>query len=81
MIKFSRMFFPKSVDERTFTEASAGVADLIASCGAGRNLHCAKHAVERGVTVEEIEAKEINGQKLQANSITRSVWRFCKVNG
>jgi hypothetical protein len=55
MIKFSRMFFPKSVDERTFTEASAGVADLIATCSAGRNSLCAKHAAERGVTVEWIE--------------------------
>lgn len=76
MIQFGRTWFPQSVDERTFSEASAGVADVIASCSAGRNFRSAQHAVEKGVTVQEIEEKELNGQKLQGTSTTQAVWEF-----
>jgi hypothetical protein len=63
MIKFGGMFFAKSVNERTFTEESACVADLIASCSAGRNLHCAQQAIQRGVSVEAVGEEEMNGRK------------------
>ncbi|KAF7595046.1 glycerol-3-phosphate dehydrogenase [Aspergillus hancockii] len=72
-VKFGRTWFPQSVNERTFTEKSAGIADLVASCYAGRSFRSAKHAVEKRVTVGEIEKSELNGQKLQGTSTARSV--------
>ncbi|KAI3061420.1 hypothetical protein CBS147343_9229 [Aspergillus niger] len=76
MIKFGRTWFPKSVDERTFTEESAGLADVISSCSGGRNFRSACHAVEQGVSVNEIEQKELNGQKLQGTSTAYAVYDF-----
>ncbi|KAE8149476.1 NAD-dependent glycerol-3-phosphate dehydrogenase N-terminus-domain-containing protein [Aspergillus avenaceus] len=81
MVKFGRTWFPRSVDEKTFTEESAGIADLVASCSAGRNFRCAKHAVEKGVSVDEIEQTEMNGQKLQGTSTARSVHEFLEKHG
>lgn len=76
MVQFGQTWFPQSVNEKTFTIESAGVADLVASCTAGRNFRSACHAVEKGVSVEEIENTELNGQKLQGLSTARSVWEF-----
>lgn len=81
MAQFGQTWFPQSVDEKTFTVESAGVADLVASCTAGRNFRSACHAVEKGVQVEEIEKTELNGQKLQGISTTRSVWDFLSQHG
>ncbi|EAU37196.1 glycerol-3-phosphate dehydrogenase [Aspergillus terreus NIH2624] len=81
MIRFGRMWFPESVDERTFTEESAGIADLVASCAAGRNYRSACRAVEKGVSVEEIERNELNGQKLQGTSTAHAVWEFLSKHG
>lgn len=63
MISFAKRFFPdKGVKETTFTEESAGVADLITSCSSGRNFRCAKMATEEHKNVQEIEKRELNGQ-------------------
>ena len=81
MVKFGKEFFGQTVHTGTFTEESAGVADLITSCSGGRNFKCAKLAVERGESVEETERKELNGQKLQGTSTAGEVNAFLKSKG
>ncbi|PSR84116.1 NAD-dependent glycerol-3-phosphate dehydrogenase N-terminus-domain-containing protein [Coniella lustricola] len=81
MIKFGKAFFGQTVDTATFTVESAGMADLVTSCSSGRNFRCAKMAVERGVTVEEIERTELNGQMLQGTSTAKEVNSFLKTRG
>jgi glycerol-3-phosphate dehydrogenase (NAD+) len=81
MVQFGRKFFGKTVQPRTFTEESAGVADLITTCAGGRNHRCAKLSVERGVSIEEVEAKELNGQKLQGTLTAVEVNQFLKSQG
>ncbi|KAK6613813.1 glycerol-3-phosphate dehydrogenase [Botrytis cinerea] len=81
MVKFGKEFFGETVHGGTFTEQSAGVADLITSCSGGRNFRCAKMAIERGVTVDEVEKTELNGQKLQGTSTAKEVNEFLKSRG
>ncbi len=81
MVKFGKEFFPRTVRVATFTEESAGVADLITSCSSGRNFRCARMAVQRGVTVAEIERTELNGQMLQGTSTAKEVNSFLKTRG
>ncbi|KAF1998087.1 NAD-dependent glycerol-3-phosphate dehydrogenase [Amniculicola lignicola CBS 123094] len=78
MVKFGQTFFKDSVEARTFTEESCGVADVITSCLGGRNARCAKLAVERGESIYVIEEKELNGQKLQGTSTALEVNEFLK---
>ncbi|KAH7312456.1 glycerol-3-phosphate dehydrogenase [Stachybotrys elegans] len=81
MVKFGKEFFSKTVRTETFTESSAGVADLITSCSGGRNFKCAKKAVQKGVSVQEIEEQDLNGQKLQGTSTAFEVNSFLKARG
>jgi len=81
MVKFGKEFFGQTVHAGTFTEESCGVADLITSCSGGRNFRCAKMAVERGVSVDEVERTELNGQKLQGTSTAKEVNSFLKSKG
>lgn len=81
MVRFGRIWFPQSVEERTFTEESAGIADLVTSTSAGRNFRSACHAVEKGVSVDEIEETELGGQKLQGTSTARAVYEFLDKQG
>ena len=81
MVRFGKEFFGQTVHAGTFTEESAGVADLITSCSGGRNFRCAKMAVERGVSVDEVEKSELNGQKLQGTSTAKEVNDFLKARG
>ncbi|KAL9030241.1 MAG: hypothetical protein Q9196_001619 [Gyalolechia fulgens] len=81
MVKFGKMFFSNSVHTGTFTEESAGVADLITSCSGGRNYRCAKMSVERKVSIEEVEKEELNGQMLQGLSTAKDVYGFLKKRG
>ncbi|KAI6709123.1 hypothetical protein JHW43_008349 [Diplocarpon mali] len=81
MVKFGKEFFGQTVNAGTFTEESCGVADLITSCSGGRNFRCAKMAVEKGVSVDEVERTELNGQKLQGTSTAKEVNSFLKVKG
>lgn len=78
MVNFGNKFFGNTVQPRTFTEESAGVADLITTCAGGRNHRCAKLSVERGMSIEEVEAKELNGQKLQGTLTAVEVNHFLK---
>lgn len=80
-VKFGKMFFADSVRTETFTEESCGVADLITSCSGGRNFRCAKMSVERGMTINEVEEQELNGQKLQGTSTAADVNNFLKKQG
>lgn len=81
MVKFGKEFFGQTVRTATFTEESAGVADLITSCSGGRNFKCAKLSVERGVSVDEVEKTELNGQKLQGTSTAKEVNSFLRTRG
>jgi glycerol-3-phosphate dehydrogenase (NAD+) len=81
MIKFGNTFFKETISVETFTVESAGVADLITSCSSGRNFRCAAMAVERGVSVQEIERTELNGQLLQGTSTAKEVNTFLKSRG
>lgn len=81
MRKFGKMFFENSVRTATFTEESAGVADLITSCSGGRNYRCAKMSVERGVKIADVEKTELNGQMLQGTSTAKEVYGFLKTRG
>ncbi|KAL8941257.1 MAG: hypothetical protein Q9216_002360 [Gyalolechia sp. 2 TL-2023] len=81
MVRFGKMFFSNSVHTGTFTEESAGVADLITSCSGGRNYRCAKMSVERKVSIEEVEREELNGQMLQGLSTAKEVYGFLKKRG
>ncbi|KAI9856156.1 MAG: glycerol-3-phosphate dehydrogenase [Vezdaea acicularis] len=81
MVQFGKQFFGNTVHPQTFTEESCGVADLITSCSGGRNYRCAKLAVEKGVTVDEIEATELDGQKLQGTSTAIDVYGFLSKRG
>ncbi|KAI5866999.1 glycerol-3-phosphate dehydrogenase [NAD+] [Durotheca rogersii] len=81
MVKFGHEFFGETILTGTFTEESAGVADLITSCSGGRNFRCAKKAIEKGITVQEVERTELNGQKLQGTSTAAEVNSFLKRRG
>ncbi|GAB0138027.1 mitochondrial glycerol dehydrogenase Gld1 [Epichloe bromicola] len=81
MVKFGKEFFGETVQSQTFTETSAGVADLITSSSGGRNFRCAKKAVEQGISVDEVEQKELNGQKLQGTTTAFEVNSFLKARG
>ena len=82
MVKFGHMFFHGSgIRTETFTEESAGVADLITSCSGGRNYRCAKISIERNQTVQEIEKTELNGQVLQGIGTADDVEMFLNAKG
>lgn len=80
-VKFGRMFFENSVQASTFTEESCGIADMITSCSGGRNFRCAKMSVEKKMSIDEVEAQELNGQKLQGTSTAYDVNGFLKRQG
>nr|POE51537.1 serine/threonine-protein kinase atg1 [Quercus suber] len=78
-VKFGKTFFASAhVRTRTFTEESCGVADLITSCSGGRNFRCAKMSIQEGRPIGEIEARELNGQKLQGTSTAYEVNSFLR---
>lgn len=81
MVKFGKEFFGQTVNTGTFTEESCGVADLITSCSGGRNFRCARMAVEKNISVEEVEKTELNGQMLQGTSTAKEVNAFLKKRG
>ncbi|KAI0175730.1 glycerol-3-phosphate dehydrogenase [NAD+] [Hypoxylon sp. FL1284] len=81
MVKFGHEFFGETISTGTFTEESAGVADLITSCSGGRNFRCARKAVEKGVPVQDVERADLNGQKLQGTSTAVEVNSFLRRGG
>lgn len=52
-------------ESTTFTEESAGVADLITTCSGGRNVKVARYMVENKVDAWEAEKVLLNGQSSQ----------------
>lgn len=81
IIQFAREFYPETIQEKTFWEESAGWGDMIVSCTSARNWRYSKMAVERGVSIQEIERTELNGQKLQGISTSREVSSFLRARG
>lgn len=81
MVEFGKRFFGNSIQTKTFTEESAGVADLITTCSGGRNHRCARMSVVEKKPIAEIEARELNGQKLQGVSTAEEVNIFLKSQG
>ncbi|CAG8950387.1 hypothetical protein HYFRA_00006880 [Hymenoscyphus fraxineus] len=81
MVEFGKEFFGHSVHTATFTEESCGVADLITSCSGGRNFKCARTAVEKGISVAEVERTQLNGQMLQGTSTAQEVNSFLEARG
>ena len=81
MVRFGKRFFGDSVRTSTFTEQSCGVADVVTSCMGGRNFRCARLAVQRGVSVFDVEKSELNGQMLQGTSTTQDVHAFLEKEG
>lgn len=80
-VKFGEMFFPDVFQGRTMTEESCGIADMITSCSGGRNFRCAKMSVAEGKSIKEIEARELNGQRLQGTDTAAEVYRFLEQKG
>lgn len=80
-VKFGKMFFADSCKTETFTEESAGMADVVTSCMGGRNFRCAKISIEKGLSIEKVEEMELNGQKLQGTSTAYEVNSFLKSKG
>lgn len=80
-VRFGKMFFGSSCRTETFTEESCGIADMITSCSGGRNFRCAKMSVAEGKSIDEIEERELNGQKLQGTSTAHEVYAFLKKEG
>ncbi|CAK7894623.1 glycerol-3-phosphate dehydrogenase [NAD(+)] 2 [[Candida] anglica] len=56
---------PLAPQPTTFTEESAGVADLITTCSGGRNVKVARYMVEHKVDAWEAEKTLLNGQSSQ----------------
>ncbi|KAK4196963.1 putative glycerol-3-phosphate dehydrogenase [NAD+] [Triangularia verruculosa] len=81
IIQFAREFYPETIEPATLWEESAGWGDMIVSCTAARNWKYSKMAVERGVSIQEIERTELNGQKLQGISTSREVSSFLRARG
>jgi len=72
MIKFGTTFFPDCVPQ-TFTEESAGVADLITSCAGGRNAKVGFEAARSGRHVTEVEKELLKGQSAQGIETMKEV--------
>ena len=80
MKRFSLEFF-NNVKPETFTETSAGIADLITTCFGGRNRRCAEAFVKTGKPFSVLEAELLNGQKLQGTETAREVHGFLRAHG
>ncbi|ODQ67591.1 glycerol-3-phosphate dehydrogenase [Nadsonia fulvescens var. elongata DSM 6958] len=75
IIKFGRTFFPECA-VKTFSNESAGLADLIATCSGGRNARIGKMMAETKKSAKECERDYLNGQSAQGIHTTDEVYRF-----
>ncbi|KAE8215551.1 hypothetical protein CF327_g1197 [Tilletia walkeri] len=80
MKHFSEEFF-EGVKPETFTETSAGIADLITTCFGGRNRKCAEAFVKTGKSFDQLEQELLNGQKLQGIATAKEIHEFLKARG
>lgn len=80
MKRFSEEFF-SGVKAETFTETSAGIADLITTCFGGRNRKCAEAFVTTGKSFDVLEKELLNGQKLQGTETAKEIHEFLKTRG
>lgn len=69
--------FYHGISDATFWD-SCGMADLITTCFGGRNRKCAEYFVKHKESWEVIEAKLLNGQKLQGTLTAHEVNEFLK---
>lgn len=65
-----------SPDYKTFTEESAGVADLITTCSGGRNVKVARYMIENKCDAWAAEAKLLNGQSSQGIITVKEVHKL-----
>lgn len=79
-IRFSKAFFPES-DPSTFTEQSAGVADLITTCSGGRNVKVGRYMAETGEEAQVAEKKLLNGQSSQGIITAKEVHELLEAKG
>lgn len=84
MVRFGLTFF-KDSDPKTYTEESAGVADLITSCAGGRNHRVgkayAKHTLDGknqndNKSLQDLERELLNGQSAQGIITAMEVYKF-----
>lgn len=79
MTEFCLEFFD-GAQRNTFSNESAGVADLITTCYGGRNRKCAEEFVKSGSSFDDIERRLLNGQKLQGTATAEEVHTFLKAH-
>lgn len=79
-IKFSATFFPQS-QATTFTQESAGVADLITTCSGGRNVKVGRYMAETGALALDAEKKLLNGQLSQGILTAKEVHELLEATG
>lgn len=77
MIKFGQIFFPAS-KVSSFTEESAGVADLFTTCTGGRNFKLAKTMAQTGKSAREVEIELLNGQSAQGLVTAKEIHELIK---
>lgn len=75
MVRFGAMFFD-DCDPKTFTEESAGVADLITSCAGGRNVRMGREFAKTKKPLKQLEAELLNGQSAQGIITAKEVHDF-----
>lgn len=75
MVQFGEMFFA-DCNPKTFTEESAGVADLITSCAGGRNHRVGREFARTNKPLKELERDLLNGQSAQGIITAKEVFDF-----
>ncbi|ODO08912.1 glycerol-3-phosphate dehydrogenase (NAD(+)) [Cryptococcus wingfieldii CBS 7118] len=80
MKHFCQEFFD-DVKEESFLQESAGVADVITTCLAGRNCRVAKAFVGSGKTFDQLEEEMLNGQRLQGTLTAKEIHEFLHAKG
>lgn len=75
MVRFGSTFFA-DCNPKTFTEESAGVADLITSCAGGRNLRIGREFARTGKSLRTLETELLNGQSAQGIITAKEVYEF-----
>lgn len=79
-IQFAEKFF-KTTEVNTFTNESAGVADLITTCSGGRNVRVGCYMATYNVAAEVAEKKLLNGQSCQGIHTAKEVHEFLTKQG